>query len=133
MTYKFTNQEAFDKVVKHLVKQGKPAVVNGNCQYQTEDGMKCAAGCLVERKATRENLEGDWCDVIASKPHLKNLANPNLVTRLQEAHDDRTCFSLYEWRNHWVASMRKIAKNYKVKTTLLTKLATKEWLNLNEA
>lgn len=41
-------QEVFEYVVKHLFVQGKRASNNqGGCKYLTDDGLKCAVGCLI--------------------------------------------------------------------------------------
>lgn len=42
-----TAQEVFDQVAKHLLTQNKVSVAeSGACQYRNE-GLKCAAGCLI--------------------------------------------------------------------------------------
>lgn len=33
--------------VRHLLKQGRPAMENGHCRYRTQDGLKCAIGGLI--------------------------------------------------------------------------------------
>lgn len=124
---KYTNQEAFDKVVKHLVRQGIPAT--GCCTYHSEDNLKCAAGCLVERKDLRVKLEGDWDEAISAYPNLANLASPKLVNALQEAHDVLSHGTISVWRENWNFSMKELAKTFKLETTLLDKLVTKEWLD----
>jgi hypothetical protein len=129
MIYKLTKQEAFDKVVKHLVKQGMPAIDNMQCQYQTTGGLKCAAGCLIERKSVRDQLEGNWSEVLEAKPYLRNLVDPELVSSLQKSHDRCTNLSLYRWKEEWIGSMQNIAKDFKLNTNLLKKLATQEWVD----
>jgi len=47
MTYPETQQEIYDTVMNHLWKQGKIAYENSACRYRTEDGSKCAVGCLI--------------------------------------------------------------------------------------
>jgi hypothetical protein len=128
MKHKYTKQEAFDKVIKHLVKQGMPAVVVGQCKYQTDDGLKCAAGCLVERKSVREKLSGEWYQLIEEKPFLKGIADHKLIYRMQGAHDKLSNQHMHIWRKHWIDSMTEIAKEFKLKTTLLIKLATEDWI-----
>jgi hypothetical protein len=53
-----TKQETFDTVVRHLKKQGKPAIQCGSCRYRTVDGLMCAAGVLIPEGRYRANLEG---------------------------------------------------------------------------
>lgn len=48
----YTKQEAFDTMVAHLRRQGKPSVLTGGssriyCAYRGADGSKCAVGCLI--------------------------------------------------------------------------------------
>jgi hypothetical protein len=40
-------QKTFDAVLAHLRKQGKRAIDGESCMYRTEDGLKCAIGCLI--------------------------------------------------------------------------------------
>lgn len=43
-----TNQEIFDTVLNHMRKQKVPAIGCGDiCVYKTENGLKCAVGCLI--------------------------------------------------------------------------------------
>jgi hypothetical protein len=43
-----TKQEIFDKVAAHLLTQRKRCVnQTGDCVYRSDDGLKCAAGCLI--------------------------------------------------------------------------------------
>ena len=121
----YTNQEAFDKVVTHLVAQGKPSMDGLDCCYKGPDGMKCAVGCLLPNTWRPE--EGvAWKDLCENNKNYENLADVTLLQQLQIAHDTNTYF-VYEWRVRWVDRMREVAKSYKLSTKLLTKLATKKW------
>jgi hypothetical protein len=52
-------QEMFDKVALHLMTQKKRAINNeGLCQYLTEDGCQCAAGCLIPPDQYYPKMEG---------------------------------------------------------------------------
>ena len=57
-----TNQELYDRVCMHLMKQGRPAVESRGdakvCRYRTKDGLKCAIGCLITDEYYRPSLEG---------------------------------------------------------------------------
>jgi len=54
-----TPQQVYDKVVKHLFKQGKPAMSKDNitCMYLSLDGLKCAVGCLIKKEYYSEGFE----------------------------------------------------------------------------
>lgn len=95
-----TNQEIFDTVVDHLIKQGKPAMQGSGkdrqCAYRGEEGTKCAVGCLIKDEFYNPLFEGDW----AGAPEVvKALAKSevvpiggaddtvNLLCDLQSVHD----------------------------------------------
>lgn len=53
-----TNQEIFDTVYRHLLSQGKRAKTeDGDCVYRTEDGAKCAVGCLIPDELYMSDIE----------------------------------------------------------------------------
>jgi hypothetical protein len=63
-----TKQQVFDQVVKHLLKQGKRAYQEGKgCRYRTDDGLKCAVGCLLPDAAYTPDMEGG----LVGNPELK--------------------------------------------------------------
>lgn len=53
-----TNKQMVAKIRRFLLKQGKQAYQEG-CMYLTEDGLKCAVGCLLKKKAYTPELEGN--------------------------------------------------------------------------
>lgn len=53
-----TTQEAFDKICTRLARQGRRAYQGDNCQYLTDDGLRCAVGVLLPKKAC-VRLSGD--------------------------------------------------------------------------
>lgn len=61
-TFIMTQQQQqflFDTVYEHLIKQGKPAKnVLDQCVYLTQDGLKCAVGCLIKPEYYSQKLEG---------------------------------------------------------------------------
>lgn len=106
-------QEIFDKVARHLLTQNRPArdVYSDNCRYRTENGLKCAVGCLIpDDKYTPEieNVGISWLlvpttseEIIRKRRTLRELLSDlglldhcDLLTRLQEIHDD---FDPEEW------------------------------------
>ena len=84
-----TNQEAFDKVVKHLEAQGWRKVEGlGGCMYRAPNGCRCAVGALIP--------DDQYCDSFEEKtvrwikddvPALEGL-NDMLLSDLQSFHDD---------------------------------------------
>lgn len=62
---KFNRQRAFDKVTKHLLKQGNKAMQGDGCAYRTDEGLTCAIGCLIPKRAYSPLIEGNGVGVIA--------------------------------------------------------------------
>lgn len=60
---KATMQDIYNRVCKHLVKQGKRAAVHYEewdeytCLYRTPDGLMCAAGCLIKDEFYDPSIE----------------------------------------------------------------------------
>ena len=131
----YTSQEAFDKVVRHLVAQGRPALdlLNKNCAYLSEDGLKCAAGCLIPDDSISLNLNfyGNWPTLRAAYPHLKLelIADYTLVSIMQLAHDYNSLTPA--WRKSWVQEMLKCARDYAIDPAVLNELATQEWQDVS--
>lgn len=90
-------QEIFDFVVNHIRKQGGPALNNLSCAYRTEDGLKCAAGCLIADEVYAvygKDIEGEIVTNYRVAMALKNSGidvddrlKLRLITELQGAHD----------------------------------------------
>jgi hypothetical protein len=108
-----TNQEIFDKVVHHLLTQGKPALEGGSCRYRTADGLKCAIGCLITDDAYDASLEGrgivftNVLNALTQSGIPVTEDNGGLLIRLQSLHD-------YTDSEMWGYKLQKIARNYKL-------------------
>jgi len=84
-----SEQEVFEQVARHLMTQRKRATEKTRCVYLTDDGLKCAAGCLLSEKdyallETEKMLSFAW-NSISSK--LKIPQHRNLIMHLQAMHD----------------------------------------------
>ncbi len=53
-----TKQEVFDKVVTHLVRQGRQSIDGTDCAYRGSDDTMCAVGCLIKDEFYNGRLEG---------------------------------------------------------------------------
>ena len=93
-----TNQEIFDIVAAHLIKQNHQATKGSNCAYRGEGGTMCAIGCLIKDEFYTEKLEGQtiYDDVVfvAVSKSLNigikdNLFLKELLSDLQVFHDHR--------------------------------------------
>ena len=69
-------QEAFNKVVMAMRKQGKPSVSEGQCRYSSDGGLHCAIGIFLSREALElieENcLEGHGIADLLDYPLLQD-------------------------------------------------------------
>jgi hypothetical protein len=51
-------QEDFDKVARHLLRQGRRSVSEeGGCLYRSPDGCMCAVGCLIDDEHYTREIE----------------------------------------------------------------------------
>lgn len=90
----YTLQEAFDHIVKAVVKQGRPSVTAaGTCMYRGPEGLKCAAGHLLEDEDVRY-YEGVGVMNLPATTWLKYFrpndveAGRDMLLRLQSGHDN---------------------------------------------
>jgi hypothetical protein len=84
-----TAQEVFDFIVDKVIKQGKPAI-QGKCVYLTDDGLKCAAGQLLDDKELQQlkntdSLTSSWGALVARG--FVPAEHRTLIGDLQEVHD----------------------------------------------
>jgi len=92
-----TTQTAFNKIVKHLKKQGwkksaHPEDYVGdepNCLYRGPDGMSCAIGCLIKDKDYDRSMEGQEVDNLIDNFSLTYLEEIDLsfLSDMQYFHD----------------------------------------------
>lgn len=103
---KLTDQEIFDTVARHLLSQGKRSTEFGFCTYRSEDGLKCAVGCLIADEFYSAAIEGysiAQCPefpveadlvfrLFASGVDLSNATTRQLIADLQCCHDTEPPF-----------------------------------------
>lgn len=92
------NQEAFDKVVRHLYTMDYPSsqrnVFLGEriCAYRGDDEAKCAIGCLIPDEVYQKGMEAmSLPSLIANYTSIEELflgVNWKLLSDLQHVHDD---------------------------------------------
>jgi len=103
-----TNQRLFDRVSKHLLKQGEKSVgPDGICRYRGPRGLKCAIGCLIPNSRYHPDLEGQSTyapAVIAAAGYTKDQIK--LVLELQNLHDAFIINS-----DRWPEKLAEIALN----------------------
>lgn len=67
-----SEQEVFDTVVLHLLKQeAKAEGEDGECLYRDPEGRKCAVGCLIPDEQYRDHMEGKGLLMVSILKALK--------------------------------------------------------------
>lgn len=125
-------QELFDKVVRHLVKQGRPSghrTKYGSfiCSYLSATGEQCAAGCLLpkDHDYTKHN-NCAWGRLVDLEPTLEDIGSISFIIELQLAHDSMSSHT--NWRRHWFSNMISLAQvSGNLSTNVIEELATSEW------
>lgn len=76
-----TDQELFDKTVRHLHRQGHRSVddVRGECAYRGDDGDMCAAGVHISDEHYRVELESQPVEVVKATEVLGRRQAADLV------------------------------------------------------
>ncbi len=82
-----TNQEAFDKMVAHLRKQGQKAKEDGSCRYRTEEGLMCAVGCLLTDAEYKRSMEGKGVEHMQHLYGVLQDLDPPFLAEMQDTHD----------------------------------------------
>lgn len=85
-------QEIFDKVFTHIMKQGKPALNSkGECVYRGKNGLTCAAGCLIDDEQYSPQMEGTT--FVGASTIMQGITpewmkeEQMFICQLQNAHD----------------------------------------------
>lgn len=97
-------QKAYETIRAHLIQQGKPAkqAFTGNCLYRTEDGLKCAVGCLISDDAYHAGLE-DHTPVME-----------NVMEALEKSgwtftmHDFQCLKDMQDKHDMWIGSLKDV-------------------------
>ena len=114
--HKATAQEVFDQVAKHLLKQGTRSIdkANGVCVYRSDDGDKCAAGCLISKSEYRKKYEGaSWKEMI--RTHGLTTSHSDLISGLQKIHDNTNPTT-------WLTDLKHLAAEYDLSIEALKKV-----------
>jgi hypothetical protein len=108
-----TEQEVFEQVAKHLLKQNSKSGIylqgassDMSCRYRGLDGLSCAAGCLMSEEEFNYNMEGkDWFGVVNARyaPDVHKY----LIFDLQNVHDN---WDVVSWKEFLI----KTAQEYKL-------------------
>ncbi len=118
----YTNQQLFNKVATHLLRQGKQALAPGGegCRYRGDQGTKCAVGCLIKDEDYDYAIEGQGILVnnlngIQASSLLEFTPTDdqlNLLDKLQAIHDSAQ-------PPEWCAFLRDFAHRHGLDTACL--------------
>lgn len=112
-----TEQEIFDTVVEHLMKQGKRSIVPGEttCVYRGPDGLKCAVGVLIADDEYDPEIERNCWSAVAHG-HGFTTQHYELLDRLQEVHDEALAGN---FREQALKRARDVAEEHNLNTDAL--------------
>lgn len=91
-----TEQEVFYQVKDHLLRQKARSLGKDKlCKYRGENGLKCAAGCLIADEEYKPTFERKtWGELSKSRTYKIGNCHAELINRLQHIHDSGF---LYDW------------------------------------
>jgi len=131
-----TIQEVFDRVVAHLIKQGKQSLTeenrysySGGCSYRGVNGTSCAVGCLIPDDEYKVVLEGvSVIELLGEKsvPTLNSL-NDNIegleciLLDLQVFHDNAHNWDAEGFSQRGIFMLNQIASEHGCNTGHLLK------------
>jgi len=102
-----TEQEVFDQVAEHLLKQNAQSKHALGCAYSGDGGLKCAAGCLIADNEYSEEFEGvGWAILVRNRPNFPK-RHSGLIQGLQNIHDTHS-------PKYWSFYLQELAREYKL-------------------
>lgn len=100
-----TEQEVFDQVAEHLLKQNAQSRQATGCAYRGNGGLKCAAGCLIADDEYSEEFENlRWAKLIRNNPNFPK-RHGGLIQELQVVHDHYP-------PDCWPSHLQELAREY---------------------
>ena len=92
----YAKQVTFDRVAEHLLTQSKKSQsAGGSCLYRNNQGLECAAGCLLTDRTYRKSMEGDTVDEVLAALQRDDWFGHNEQLVLERVHD--VCL-VAEWK-----------------------------------
>ncbi len=92
-----TTEEVFEYIRNHLLTQNRiSADIDGACVYKNEQGLKCAAGCLIpDEKYHPPKIEDTKWRKLVDIGYVPE-AHVELIQEMQHIHDD---YDLITWES----------------------------------
>jgi len=115
-----TAQEVFDQVAEHMLTQDELSMLNGTCVYRGDNGLKCAAGCLIgDDEYNNELMEGfTWADMLDRLDAGIATKHNKLISKLQNIHDRIKC-------DLWLAHLQGVATAFELSDKVITEYERK--------
>lgn len=116
-----TEQQVFEYVVRHLLTQNAKAIRDNKCMYRTETGLRCAAGCLIDKDnydnffKYHEGTAWGTLVLIGIVPQV----HCSLIEALQTIHDQHLV-------EYWKTRLASIGTKRGLDTTFLNDFPTSE-------
>jgi hypothetical protein len=112
-----TYQQIFNRVWRHIIKQGGPAMDGNTCAYRAKNGRKCGIGALIPDDVYEKRIEGmgvnDLEGLFLKKCRLPATDNDLFfLGEIQDCHD-KTC-DYHDFIDAFKKEMRRVAKKYKL-------------------
>ena len=112
-----TYQQIFNRVWRHIIKQGGPAMDGNTCAYRAKNGRKCGIGVLIPDDMYEKQIEGmTVCNL--EEPFLKKCRLPAadddmfFLRKIQSCHDQACDYP--DFIGTFKKEMRYVAKKYKL-------------------
>lgn len=107
-----TEQEVFDQVATHLLRQGDKATDRtGYCVYRGSNNTACAAGCLIADDEYDEQMETHGWHSLVRRGRVPK-EHEDFISKLQRIHD-------YKDTADWKLYLEGIAECHNLNTDCL--------------
>ena len=115
-----TNQQVFDRVARHLLEQGEPALRQGRPVIQTRRYplRKSAIGCLIEegRYTVVCELTPTCREALLQRSGINLAESGELIEELEKIHN---C----EASENWLTALQSVADEFNLKQTVLEQVS----------
>lgn len=123
-----TNQEAFDKAVPKIIKQGRRSISGNTCKFRSENGDRCAVGMMFPKSQYKPYFDdsGSILLIMEEVPALKG-TTMKFLRAMQHAHDNaddgfnKIDCNRKQFRKEFAKAARKVARRFKLKVGALDK------------
>jgi hypothetical protein len=115
-----TAQEVFDQVAEHMLTQNEQSKYADGCAYRGDNGLKCAAGCLIgDDEYNNELMEGfTWADMLDRLDAGISTKHNKLISKLQNIHDGIEC-------DLWLGRLLGVANEFGLSDKVITEYERK--------